>query len=117
MSHTPSPHKLWLLCEPVAFVYTLLMKCSLACALLLGLCIARRFDCMKITATASCIVCAHTHMPTSVAVTARREELLAQSKAWITPETLDARIDAALNTPIELYESASDRQHSPGEDS
>lgn len=57
-----------------------------------------------------------TRMPSSLAVTARREELLAQSKAWITPETLDARIDAALDTPIELHESASDRQQSPGED-
>ena len=39
-----------------------------------------------------------------------------QSKAWITPETLDARIDAALDTPIMLYETASDREHSASED-
>ena len=46
----------------------------------------------------------------------RREELLNQSKVWITPDTLDARIDEALENPIVLYETASDRQNSPSED-
>ena len=46
----------------------------------------------------------------------RREELLMQSKVWITPDTLDARIDEALENPIVLYETASDRQYSPNKD-
>ena len=39
-----------------------------------------------------------------------------QSKAWITPETLDARIDEALESPTVLYETASDLNYNPSED-
>ena len=46
----------------------------------------------------------------------RRQELLIQSKVWITPETLDARIDEALENPIELYEAASEKNRNPRED-
>ena len=46
----------------------------------------------------------------------RRQELLIQSKVWITPETLDARIDEALENPIELYEAASEKNRNPSED-
>ena len=34
----------------------------------------------------------------------RRAELLEQSRAWITPETLDARINEALDNPVQLYD-------------
>ena len=37
-------------------------------------------------------------------VVCRRDELLEDSKDWITPETLDARIQHAIENPVELYE-------------
>ena len=37
-------------------------------------------------------------------VVCRRDELLEDSKDWITPETLDARIQYAIENPVELYE-------------
>ncbi|KAL3162280.1 hypothetical protein ABBQ32_009971 [Trebouxia sp. C0010 RCD-2024] len=42
----------------------------------------------------------------------RRQDLLIQSKVWITPETLDARITEALENPIELYETALEKNPS-----
>ncbi|DBB00583.1 TPA: hypothetical protein ACH3X3_002278 [Trebouxia sp. C0006] len=33
----------------------------------------------------------------------RRDDLLGESKEWITPELLDARIQHAIDNPIELY--------------
>ena len=33
----------------------------------------------------------------------RRAELLEESKHWITPETLEARKNEALDNPVELY--------------
>ncbi|KAL0039080.1 hypothetical protein WJX77_007282 [Trebouxia sp. C0004] len=35
----------------------------------------------------------------------RQDDLLEDSKEWITPETLDARIQRAIENPIELYET------------
>lgn len=34
----------------------------------------------------------------------RRDDLLQESRDWITPETLDARIEHALDNPVELYD-------------
>lgn len=42
----------------------------------------------------------------------RRNELLEDSKDWITPETLDARIQHAIENPVELYEQVAQQDWS-----
>ena len=51
-----------------------------------------------------CSRCLSDSNVTKRAYACRRDDLLQESRDWITPETLDARIEHALDNPVELYD-------------
>lgn len=87
------------------------MNVHVICALHLG----KHRTCMQPTGTThsllACYLCQRRSRDCF-----RRQRLLIQSKVWITPETLDARIDEALENPIVLYGTASETDYDSSED-